>query len=178
MTRATLFIGTSATAPELLIIDQYARVWDGSAFVEFSTLSQAQLLVIAQTILPTQLTTSDPVNLGGYYIDIDAEGIVVPCEVLWFRGAYTIGEAVYARSVVNPNERIADTILCRDWTAVQGIVASASLLNAARKLRNRVTAPAGVSGSVTVYEEDGNTVAYTQAFSADATALPVIEVGA
>jgi hypothetical protein len=53
---------------------------------------------------------------------------------------------------------IADAILKRDWTAVSG-EADYSVLQALRQVRNNWTIIAGV---LTVYEEDGTTVAFTK----------------
>lgn len=63
----------------------------------------------------------------------------------------------------------ADALLKRDWTAVTG-EAARSLLNAGRKLMNKV----GISGgTLTVYKEDDATAAYTQTITQDASQAPI-----
>lgn len=64
----------------------------------------------------------------------------------------------------------ADTLLKRDWTAVTG-EAARSVLNALRFLRNRWTVTAGI---LTVYEEDGTTLAWQANVSSDAAADPIV----
>lgn len=66
----------------------------------------------------------------------------------------------------------ADALLKRDWTSVTG-EAARSVLNALRALRNRVAIS---SGTVTVYEEDDTTSAWTAAATTDASADPITEV--
>lgn len=69
-------------------------------------------------------------------------------------------------------QEIADEVLTRDWTEVTG-VASRSVLNALRALRNRVTRS---GATLTVYREDDSTTAYTAALTTDAGAEPVTSV--
>lgn len=69
---------------------------------------------------------------------------------------------------------IADETLKRDWNAVVG-AAARSLLNAGRKLRNRVAFD-GVN-TLTVYEEDDATPAYTQPVATDPAQEPFESVG-
>lgn len=64
---------------------------------------------------------------------------------------------------------IADAILKRDWTAVSG-EAARSALNALRFLRNKFTV---VGSTLTVYEEDDATTAWTGSVSTDAAADPI-----
>lgn len=68
---------------------------------------------------------------------------------------------------------IADALLKRDWTAVSG-EAARSVLNALRKLRNKVTNNAG---TLEVYKEDGTTQAYTQTVTTDAAQEPFKTLG-
>jgi hypothetical protein len=65
---------------------------------------------------------------------------------------------------------IADALLKRDWTAVAG-EAARSALNAFRFLRNKW---AIVTGTLTVYEEDDTTSAWTAAITDDAAADNVV----
>jgi hypothetical protein len=67
--------------------------------------------------------------------------------------------------------QIADEILVRDWTQVSG-EADESMLNALRSLRNRWEL--SLDGTLTVYQEDGSTVAWTRSVQTDPTAAPVI----
>ena len=67
---------------------------------------------------------------------------------------------------------IADALLKRDWTAVTG-EAARSALNALRAIRNRVRINAG---TLTVYEEDDATPAWTAPVTTDAAALPITEI--
>jgi hypothetical protein len=64
----------------------------------------------------------------------------------------------------------ADALLKRDWTSVTG-EAGRSLLNAARVLRNKVVI---AGGTITVYKEDGTTVAFTMTAATDAAADPIV----
>lgn len=63
----------------------------------------------------------------------------------------------------------ADAIFVRDWTSITG-EAARSLLNAARFLRNKWTIS---GGTLTVYEEDDTTSAWTSALTTNAAADPV-----
>ena len=67
---------------------------------------------------------------------------------------------------------IADALLKRDWTLVTG-EAARSLLNANRAIRNRV---AEAGGTITVYEEDDSTPAWTAVATRDAAAENLTEV--
>jgi hypothetical protein len=68
----------------------------------------------------------------------------------------------------------ADALLVRDWTAIAG-EASRSVLNALRKLRNKVLFD-GVS-TLTTYEEDDTTPAYTQTVTTDEDQEPFKGLG-
>jgi hypothetical protein len=63
-------------------------------------------------------------------------------------------------------------VLTRDWSSVSG-EAARSLLNAARTLRNRVVIADGV---ISVYKEDGTTVAYTLTATTDGAATPIVGI--
>lgn len=66
----------------------------------------------------------------------------------------------------------ADEVLTRDWDSVTG-EAARSMLNALRQLRNRVV----ISGStLTVYEEDGTTVAWTGTVTTSDAAKAITEI--
>lgn len=67
---------------------------------------------------------------------------------------------------------IADAILRRDWTAVAA-PASRSVMNALRAIRNRVALAAG---TMTVYQEDDATPAFTATVMTDAAADPITEI--
>jgi hypothetical protein len=67
---------------------------------------------------------------------------------------------------------IADAILRRDWMAVAA-PASRSVLNALRAIRNRVALAAG---TMTVYEEDDATTAYTATVTTNPAAEPITEI--
>jgi hypothetical protein len=66
---------------------------------------------------------------------------------------------------------IAEEILKHDWTLVSG-EADESVLNALRSMRNKWAID--VDGTLTVYKEDGSTVAWTRSIASDRTAAPVI----
>lgn len=78
--------------------------------------------------------------------------------------------SVAALPTANQN---ADALLKRDWTAVTG-EASRSVLNALRKLRNKVSFGAG---TLSVKKEDDSTDAYTQSVTQDASQTPFKEIG-
>jgi hypothetical protein len=82
--------------------------------------------------------------------------------------------AVGSAMTLTSGERtsIADALLTRDWTAVSGI-ASRSVLNALRAIRNRVAVAAG---TMTVYQEDDASSAWTAVVTTDASADPVTQV--
>lgn len=86
--------------------------------------------------------------------------------------ATTTDNLEVAATAVVDNDAIADAILKRDWTAVTG-EASRSVLNALRAIRNRVRV---ASGTMTVYEEDDATPAYTSAVTTDPDAESVTEI--
>ncbi len=68
----------------------------------------------------------------------------------------------------------AETVLKYDWTTITG-EAPRSLLNAARKLRNKVAFDG--SNTLTIYKENGVTSAYTQAVTSDSDQEPFKELG-
>jgi len=70
------------------------------------------------------------------------------------------------------HNNIADALLKRDWTAIAG-EAAYSVLNALRGFRNKVTRTNTV---ITVYKENGSTVAFTQTVVASATAQPITDI--
>lgn len=67
---------------------------------------------------------------------------------------------------------VADALLTRDWTAVSG-EAARSVLNALRSLRNKVATDAT---TLTVYEEDDATPAWSAALTTSGSAEPITEV--
>lgn len=84
-------------------------------------------------------------------------------------GIATIEALVGAIPTANEN---ADALLKRDWSALSG-EAAFSALNALRNMRNHVT----ITGSVvSVYKEDGSTVAYTLAITTDPSQDPIVAV--
>lgn len=70
---------------------------------------------------------------------------------------------------------IADIILTREWSSITKNPGTASMLQALRKLRNRVKIRTDTS-DLAVYKEDGTSVAYTQKVITDATLSPLLEV--
>ena len=71
--------------------------------------------------------------------------------------------------IVIPCFDAAESVLIRDLASV-GTPASRSLLNAIRKLMNKV---AIVGSTLTVYKEDDSTAAYTQTIATDSGQLPI-----
>jgi hypothetical protein len=65
---------------------------------------------------------------------------------------------------------VADELLKRDWVQVSG-EAGASLLNAIRSLRNRWQL--SIDGTLTIFKEDGSTVAWTRVVTTNSNALPI-----
>lgn len=108
------------------------------------------------TALPGVYAEGTAGNLVGIYIDAAISSRLAAA-------SYT--------APVTAND-LADAVLKRDWTSVSG-EAARSLLNAARTLRNRVVISSGV---ITVYKEDGATVAFTMPVTTDANAEPIIAV--
>lgn len=84
----------------------------------------------------------------------------------------TAGNATVASIGASVLNDIADAILRRDWTAVAA-PASRSVMNALRAIRNRVAVAAG---TLTVYEEDDATPAYTAVVTTNAAANPITEI--
>lgn len=97
-------------------------------------------------------------------------------------GAYAAGTAGYilgnnidgAISNIPTANDNADALLKRDWTTITG-EAARSVLNALRKLRNKVSFNG--TDTLTVTKEDDTTTAYTQAVTVDDTQDPFKEVG-
>lgn len=83
-------------------------------------------------------------------------------------GATNLAQCDFVVQLDNLNEQ-ADAILARDMSAVTG-EASRSLLNAIRFLRNKWAIS---GGTLTVYEEDDSTSAWTSALTTSAAADPV-----
>lgn len=79
--------------------------------------------------------------------------------------------SVAALPTANQN---ADALLKRDWTAVTG-EAARSVLNALRKLRNKVSYDG--AGTLSIKKEDDTTDAYTQSVTQDSNQNPFKEVG-
>jgi len=69
-------------------------------------------------------------------------------------------------------ESLAETILTYDWTEISSW-AERSLLQAARRLRNRVAVS---GGTMTVYRENDSTTGWTAAVTTDSEADPVTQV--
>lgn len=84
----------------------------------------------------------------------------------------TAGNATVASIGASVLNDIADAILRRDWTAVAA-PASRSVMNALRAIRNRVRI---AGGTLTVYEEDDATPAYTAVVTENAAANPITEI--
>jgi hypothetical protein len=70
---------------------------------------------------------------------------------------------------------LPQSILIYDWTSVTGTVPRYSLLNSARIGCNK-TDTNTTTNIVSVYAEDGTTVAFTLQLSTDATAAPIISI--
>lgn len=115
------------------------------------------------------------VNLSGTNIDPDQ----VVASVTGAVGSVTAGVTVTTNNdktgyALTSGERtsIATALLVLDLSTVSG-EAARSVLNALRALRNRV---AVAGGTMTVYEEDDATTAWTAAVTTDAAADPVTQV--
>lgn len=94
-------------------------------------------------------------------------------------GAGTAGDIIGNKldmpvSDVPTADENADALLKRDWTAVVG-EASRSVLNALRKIRNKVSFDG--ANTLTITKEDDTTTAYTQGVVEDANQDPFKEVG-
>jgi hypothetical protein len=66
---------------------------------------------------------------------------------------------------------IADEVLKRDWLSVTG-EANESVLNALRAIRNKWSLAS--DGTLTVFREDGASVAWTRNVQTDANAKPIV----
>lgn len=71
----------------------------------------------------------------------------------------------------SPNNN-ADALLKRDFSSISG-EAARSVLNALRKLRNKISVS---GGTLTVTKEDDSTTAWTAAVTSDAAADPITEI--
>lgn len=68
----------------------------------------------------------------------------------------------------------AEMLLKYDWTSISG-EASRSVINALRKLRNKISFNG--TNTLTIYKENGTTSAYTQAVTSDSDQEPFKELG-
>jgi hypothetical protein len=88
-----------------------------------------------------------------------------------FANAQLLSREYFAPPPVINTTQIADAVLTRDWSSVSG-EANESLLQAARSIRNKwVIDEAGI---LTVYKEDGTTIAWQRSVLPEPTALPIV----
>lgn len=109
----------------------------------------------------------------GWYSVADAVLPSGAASVRWnsFANAQLLSREYFAPPPVINTAQIADAVLTRDWTAVAG-EANESLLQAARSIRNKwVIDEAGI---LTVYKEDGTTIAWQRSVLPEPTALPIV----
>lgn len=122
----------------------------------------------AMKLAPTA-GAADPTSIDGQLAEIEGEtdGIAsIPTNPAIAGDAMTL--------TVGERNSVADALLKRDWTAVTG-EASRSVLNALRKLRNKVSFD-GVA-TLTMTKEDDTASAYTQTVTEDAAQNPFKSVG-
>lgn len=118
--------------------------------------------------------TAGVVDAGdGWYSVVNA---IIPTNAASVRWDSFANPTLLAREYFTPppaidSNQIADAILKRDWTSVSG-EASESVLQALRSIRNRWVVDAG--GILTVYREDGVTIAWQRSVASSATALPIV----
>ncbi len=86
----------------------------------------------------------------------------------------TVTNAISTALTASERTEIADAVLSRDLSAVS-TPASRSLLNAIRLLRNRWTAAGG--STLTVYQEDDSTIAWTKSVTTDPAAENITGFG-
>jgi hypothetical protein len=108
---------------------------------------------------------------GGWYSVANASVPANAASVRWnSAGTPSALAREYFAPVVVDAVAIADAILVRDWTLVSG-EAGESVLNALRSIRNKWTLD--LAGNLTVYKENGTTVAWTRTVTTDANSIPV-----
>jgi hypothetical protein len=123
-------------------------------------------------LLEIQLTSVDPNDAvrGGMTAlpnaNAGAAGGLMTCSSANVLNTDAIAAASIAAAAAT---KVADATLARDLSAVSS-PASRSLLNAARILRNKHTV---AGGTLTVYQEDDSTSAWTGAVTSDPSANPI-----
>jgi hypothetical protein len=113
--------------------------------------------------------TQTSVDLVYSVVDTEVGAIKAKTDQMVFTGGKIDANASFTLSASDFNS-IADAVLKRDWTLISG-EAAYSLLNAARMLRDKWNTTAA---TLTVYKEDGSTVAWTRTLTTDPAAQPII----
>ncbi len=125
-------------------------------------------------------TTNSAVEIGNgwYYVDLtatetDTDGALIVRATATGADEWRDYHQVYSSlSTTSERTSIADAVLGRDFSSVTG-AAARSVLNALRALRNRVSV---ASGTMTVYQEDDTTVAWSGAVTTDTSADLITEI--
>lgn len=138
------------------------RLTGAGGGLDLNATTTDALEVTTTNVTAPALATFFTVDSGETY------GTAIPGSVVK-ETADNVNIASIAAGVLND---IADAILRRDWTAVAA-PASRSVMNALRAIRNRVRI---AGGTLTIYEEDDATPAYTATVTTDAAADPITEI--
>lgn len=143
-----------------LVADTATAVWGAATRI----LTAGTNIVLAKGVGVTGFN-----DLSSAQVQTAADAALTAYGAATIANQTTINDNVLAVPTANEN---ADALLTRDLTAV-ATPASRSLFNAIRKLMNRV----GISaGTLTVYQEDDATPAYTQTVTQDAAQTPIKEL--
>lgn len=142
-----------------------------------STPVAADVLLVLNGTITAQTGTCTKLGTGVYVLSLTPSGVVAgdQCAVQ-VAVTYADGttDTIYSETAV-VDARVSSVpsdILTADFGTISG-EAARSLINAARILRNRVDTNAGV---ITVYKEDGTTVAWTATVTGDSTADPIVTI--
>ncbi len=155
-------------------------VWDEATAGHVAAGSAGKLIIDTAAYIDTEVAA-----IVGY-IDTEVAAIKAKTDQLTFTSANKVDSTIQAagdfaqgaadkvwstaaRTLTSLGTTLVDEIFTRDLSAITG-EAARSLLNAVRFLRNKWTV---VSGTLTVYEEDDTTTAWTSVLSATAGADPV-----
>lgn len=151
------------------------QVWNGTSFVAISTATWANTAVTCSEALAGSgiFVATFPVGIatvGNYQWTayLQEGGTPVSTDPKVFGGLITWS----GTAISDLQTETAKKILTLDWATVTG-EASRSVLNALRRLRNRITR---VDATGTVYKEDDTTAAWTVVLTTDAAVEPIVTV--
>jgi hypothetical protein len=157
---------TSSLSTSSLSSSSHSVSTSSTTSVSSSSSSTSSLSSSSHSLSDSSPADETPFTVGNIYIAmVNHSSASPPWQAREFQYGETQGDGLVA---------IADAVLLRNWFSVGQEVPDRCLLQAARFIRNKFSLTARV-GFVTVYEEDGVTIAYQKPITTDAAAIPIVE---